>query len=46
MNQALITYLQADKRRQKRALVQQQYAIRQSAEEGRDVKDAALVNAR
>lgn len=46
MNKAFITYVQATQKNQERASKQHQYAVAQTAKEGRELKQAALVNSR
>jgi len=46
MKQAFITYLQATQKKAVRANKQHIFAISQTAKEGRDLKQAALVNSR
>jgi len=46
MKAAFITYLAANQKSQKRSAKQNAFAIAQTAKEGRDLNEAALVNAR
>jgi hypothetical protein len=46
MKAAFITYLAANQKFQKRSAKQNAFAIAQTAKEGRDLNESALVNAR
>lgn len=46
MNHALITYLKDAKKKAERSGKQYAYAVAQTAREGRELKESALVNSR
>ena len=46
MKAAFITYLTANQKSQKRSAKQHTFAVAQTAKEGRELDEAALVNAR
>jgi hypothetical protein len=46
MNAALVTYLTSTKKASTRAAKQHSFAVAQTAKEGRELKESALVNAR
>jgi hypothetical protein len=46
MNRAFITYIQANQKKSNRELKQYHYAVMQTVREGRELKEAPLVNSR
>jgi hypothetical protein len=46
MKAAFLTYVQADQKRIRRTEKQHTFAVAQTAKEGRELNEAALVNAR
>jgi hypothetical protein len=46
MNAAFITYIKSNQKKINRAAKQQAYAVAQTAKEGKELNESALVNAR
>ena len=46
MDHAFVTYLKAAQKKEQRSVKQYKFAVEQTAKEGRELKESALVNSR